>query len=140
MKLIKDSIAYVEQKDIFFTKLFPGYVFDEIQFGKLAGGELVIFRRLNSISFWRDNEAVIDFSKVQSLTHEELSSKINELKQKLKFLAEEYLNSSGTYRTKLDRDVERHQEEKSLRYRIHTLQDNQKNPEKYQKLFAAYMN
>lgn len=140
MKLIKDSVAYVEQKDILFTKLFPGYVFDEIRFSKLVDGKLEVFRRLDSISFWRSNEAVIDFSEVQSLTHEELSSKINELKQKLNSLAEEYLNSSGTYRAKLVRDVERHQEEKSLRYRIQMLEDYQKNTEKYQKLFGTYMN
>ena len=139
MKLVKEDVAYVSKNDILFLRVFPTCVFNEIKFFDSCPEELIEFHHLDSINYWKAQEAIVDFGDIHSLSDDEISKKIIEYNEQLNNLGNEYLRSSYSYRMVLDKDRKRVLKVKALKHLIETLKDYLANKETYTSIFFDHL-
>ena len=139
MKLVKDDVAYVSTKDIVFLRVFPACVFNEIKFFDSCSSDVLEFHHIDSITYWKTQEAVADFGDIHSLSDDEISKKIDEYTAQLDSLGKDYLNASYSHRLVLDKDRKRVLKVRTLKHLIETLKDYLANKESYTSLFINYL-
>ena len=117
MKMVKDTVAYVEVRDILFLGSVPRYIADNLQEAYSSGDYIEQFKDEKSVTFWRENDTIIDYGIVSSLSDLEISDMIFKLKNKANTLAQRCLNLPLEWRRNISQN-----DIKNIEYQIKTLE------------------
>lgn len=138
MKLILQDAVYVECRDIGEICIVPSYVFNEISDFSKSMDAIEVFRKIESIEWWKNQDVVFDYLEISKLTTEEITEKIEAIKSRQQFLSKQYLTAISDFRNYLNKNENFNNEIRSLKYQRTVLEDYLKNKDsidaKYQKL------
>ncbi|MBR4111327.1 MAG: hypothetical protein IKK43_06570 [Clostridia bacterium] len=132
MKIVKDTVAYVEVRDILFLGSVPRYIADNLQEAYSSGDYIEQFKDEKSVTFWRENDTIIDYGIVSSLSDLEISDMIFKLKNKANTLAKRCLNLPLEWRRNISQN-----DIKNIEYQIKTLEGYIANRNEYEQRFKG---
>lgn len=134
MKIVKDTVAYVEVRDILFLGSVPRYIADNLQEAYSSGDYIEQFKDEKSVTFWRENDTIIDYGIVSSLSDLEISDMIFKLKNKANTLAQRCLNLPLEWKRNISQN-----DIKNIEYQIKTLEGYIANRNEHEQRFKGLL-
>lgn len=118
MKVIRNSICYVEKNDILFLGMLPEEI---VEAPFIVESKWVKFENQKAVNFFRETEVIIDYDELSNKKEEELLETENKVEKELNDICTKWLYASSYYRRNLDKDPEYNEKIKELKYLLATI-------------------
>ena len=100
MKVIRNSICYVEKNDILFLGMLPEEI---VEAPFIVESKWVKFENQKAVNFFRETEVIIDYDELSNKKEEELLETENKVEKELNDICTKWLYASSYYRRNLDK-------------------------------------
>ncbi len=120
MKVIRNSVCYVEKNDILFLGMLPEEI---VEAPFIVESKWVKFENQKAVNFFRETEVIIDYDELSSKKEEELLETENKVEKELNDICTKWLYASSYYRRNLDKDPEYNEKIKELKYLLATIKN-----------------
>lgn len=120
MKVIRNSVCYVEKNDILFLGMLPEEI---VEAPFIVESKWVKFENQKAVNFFRETEVIIDYDELSNKKEEELLETENKVEKELNDICTKWLYTSSYYRRNLDKDPEYNEKIKELKYLLATIKN-----------------
>lgn len=120
MKVIRNSVCYVEKNDILFLGMLPEEI---VEAPFIVESKWIKFENQKAVNFFRETEVIIDYDELSNKKEEELLEIENKVEKELNDICTKWLYASSYYRRNLDKDPEYNEKIKELKYLLATIQN-----------------
>jgi hypothetical protein len=120
MKVIRNSVCYVEKNDILFLGMLPEEI---VEAPFIVESKWVKFENQKAVNFFRETEVIIDYDELSNKKEEELLETENKVEKELNDICTKWLYASSYYRRNLDKDPEYNEKIKELKYLLATIKN-----------------
>ena len=120
MKVIRNSVCYVEKNAILFLGMLPEEI---VEAPFIVESKWVKFENQKAVNFFRETEVIIDYDELSNKKEEELLETENKVEKELNDICTKWLYASSYYRRNLDKDPEYNEKIKELKYLLATIKN-----------------
>ena len=120
MKVIRNSVCYVEKNDILFQGMLPEEI---VEAPFIVESKWVKFENQKAVNFFRETEVIIDYDELSNKKEEELLETENKVEKELNDICTKWLYAASYYRRNLDKDPEYNEKIKELKYLLATIKN-----------------
>lgn len=120
MKVIRNSVCYVEKNDILFLGMLPEEI---VEAPFIVESKWIKFENQKAVNFFRETEVIIDYDELSNKKEEELLETENKVEKELNDICTKWLYASSYYRRNLDKDPEYNEKIKELKYLLATIKN-----------------
>lgn len=139
MKIFRNGICYVDYTDLTRFPL-PRCIMNEASTQFVIEDDFLIFKDEDSLTYLKNNAAILDYDEVANLSNEEIDKLYQESKKKLNYYAKIWLDTPGESRRRLCADKEYSKNYELYDYRTKDLKNYIDNKEALDKRIDRQVN